>query len=481
MNKLPYIIELFGANLFDLIFSKLRKIPYSFLLDSAMDTCGGRFSFLGVDPFAVIKSKDGITTVEYPGSLEANAVFTEENPLEIMQNLLGKYKGDYICDVLPFTGGAVGFLGYDLGRQLERVPSLAVDDLQVPDLLFGLYDVILGRDNLADRTFIISTGLPEQDQLKVFQRAEVRARWLENLVHQGNCETEVNCPPGPVTIQANFNKQDYIKNVQRAIEHILDGDIFQVNLSQRFEVVSGVEGWQLYRDLKKISPAPFSAYMNFADIEVICSSPERFLKLDHLGRVETCPIKGTRPRGNTEAEDLLNYTQLQESVKDRAELTMIVDLERSDLGKVCRTGSVSAEMPFRIEKFPTVYHLVATVTGNIDKPKGIFDLLKASFPGGSITGAPKIKAMEIIERLEPVRRGIYTGSLGYIGFDGRADLNIVIRTIVKKQGKFYFQVGGGITAESVPESEYNETLDKARALLRALKFEGSIYHGPYVY
>lgn len=461
-------------------YETIRELPYSFLLDTGLPIDGGRFSFMGADPFVVIHSKDGITTIERRYGKSGKEV-VRDNPLDVVKSIMGDLPGIETEPHIPFLGGAVGFLGYDLGRQLEKIPEWATDDLNSPDILIGLYDVILAVDHLNGKKMIISTGHPEDESEKASQRATERAGWLQFLLEQEVPEEGAGSLKRPAKITANFNKQTYQENVKRAIEHILDGDIFQVNLSQRFEMESAIEGWQLFKDLKSISPAPFSAYLNFSDIEVICSSPERFLKVDHLNRIETCPIKGTRPRGTNVEEDEKYYQELADSQKDWAELTMIVDLERSDLGRVCETGSVKATFPYSIETFPTVFHLVATVEGQLPEDKGIFDLLKAAFPGGSITGAPKIKAMEIIDRLEPVRRGVYTGSLGYIGFDGRADLNIIIRTIVKIRDKYYFQVGGGITAKSNPEAEYYETLDKAKALLRALKFEGSIEDGPYVY
>ncbi|MEW6696720.1 MAG: aminodeoxychorismate synthase component I [Bacillota bacterium] len=478
MAREPFIMEFQTCKGVNELFDCLKPLPYSFLLDTGLPVGNERFSILGADPFSVIHSKNGTTRIYSKEGQQSEQL--EGNPLDVMQSWLAGFPPINKLPEIPFTGGAVGFLGYDLGRQLERVPNCALDDLQTPDLLMGLYDVVLVMDHLTGLKVIVSTGHPEAEEAKADRRARERANWLRELFQQTGSPLLPALNNHPTGVRANFTRQSYQDGVQRAVLHILKGDIFQVNLSQRFAVESTVDSWQLFKTLKELSPAPQSAYFNFREIEVVCSSPERFLKLDHTRRVETCPIKGTRPRGNSEAEDLLNFHALKESRKDWAELTMIVDLERSDLGKVCKIGSVRADIPYRIETFPTVFHLVSTVSGLLPEDRGIFDLLKAAFPGGSITGAPKIKAMEIIDRLEPVRRGIYTGSLGYIGFDGRADLNIVIRTIVKVQGTYYFQVGGGITAQSNPEAEYYETLDKARALLRALQYEGSIYHGPYV-
>ncbi len=478
MAREPLVQEFQTCKTVNELFDCINPLPYSFLLDTGLPAGKERFSILGADPCGIIRSKNGITTARRKDK-QLEEVVTG-NPLDVMKSWLAGFPEIAKIPEIPFAGGAVGFLGYDLGRQLEKVPGIAVDDLQTPDLLFGLYDVSLVVDHLTGRKFIVSTGHPETEEGKAQKRARERACWLKELLESNRQCSALGIQKRPAAVRGNFTKQSYQDHVKQAVEHILNGDIFQVNLAQRFEVQSAIDSWPLFKELKQISPAPQSAYLKFGEIEVVCSSPERFLKLDHNNRVETCPIKGTRPRGTGKEEDLLNYRALLESQKDWAELTMIVDLERSDLGKVCKIGSVKAEMPYRIETFPTVFHLVTTVVGELPEDKGIFELLKAAFPGGSITGAPKIKAMEIIERLEPVRRGIYTGSLGYIGFDGRADLNIVIRTIVKVKGKYYFQVGGGITAKSNPAAEYYETLDKAKALLRALQFEGSIYHGPYI-
>jgi para-aminobenzoate synthetase component 1 len=270
-----------------------------------------------------------------------------------------------------------------------------------------------------------------------------------------------------VELRSNFTRDEYLQAVENAIEYIANGDIFQVNLSQRFSVDLAVDPYELYLRLRSISPAPFACYLNFGEVTVASASPERFLHLDG-NTVETRPMKGTRPRGQSPAEDDVLGVELLKSEKDRAENIMIVDLERNDLGKVCEYGSVQVSDLCKLEKYATVFQLTSSVTGKLREDKDRIDLLKAAFPGGSITGAPKVRAMEIIDELEPTRRGIYTGSVGYLGFDGCMDLNIVIRTFVIKGGKVYFQVGGGIVSDSDPEAEYQETLDKARALMAAL-------------
>lgn len=268
-------------------------------------------------------------------------------------------------------------------------------------------------------------------------------------------------------INSLFTPQSYCRAVTRAREYIAAGDIFEVNLSQRLQTQLTVEPWELYRRLRQVNPAPFAAYLPLREGTIASASPERFLRVSQ-GQVETRPIKGTRPRGRTPAEDAALRQELWNSAKDRAELVMIIDLERNDLGRVCQVGSVRVPELFALEEYATVFHLVSTVTGTLQPGRDMVDLWRATFPGGSITGAPKVRSMEIIEELEPVRRSVYTGAIGYLGFDGEADWNIVIRTFLLAGGQAYFQVGGAVTADSEPEREYQETLDKARGLIQAL-------------
>jgi para-aminobenzoate synthetase component 1 len=274
-------------------------------------------------------------------------------------------------------------------------------------------------------------------------------------------------------LKSNISHEEYIKAVAAAREYICAGDIFQVNLSQRFEADLNIPPYELYQRLRRINPAPFASYLNFDDVSVVSASPERFLKI-RGDWVETRPIKGTRPRGKSGAEDKALAQELLSSAKDRAENVMIVDLERNDLGRVSRYGTVKVTELAILETYPTVFHLTSTVVGRLSPGKSRIDLLKATFPGGSITGAPKVRAMEIIDELEPTRRSVYTGSIGYLSFDGGMDLNIVIRTFVIKGSKAYFQVGGGIVYDSEPEAEYQETLDKARALIQALQLSSKV-------
>ncbi|HBX22518.1 MAG TPA: aminodeoxychorismate synthase, component I, partial [Desulfotomaculum sp.] len=445
------------------ILERLKALPCPFLLDTGMLVEGlGHHSFVGSDPFLVLKARgQQITVTEGDKSSVYNG-----DPMVELGKLLARYKLPVAPGPYPFNGGAVGYFSYDLGRRFEVIPSLAVDDLATPDLCLGFYDVVVAVDVRTGEVTVISTGLPERGSAAVVRAQERLATVTGLLTAQPSSSggaVVLVCDGKTGGLVSNFTPDAYREAVQRAVDYIYAGDIFQVNISQRFSAPQVVDAWSLYTRLRKINPAPFAAFLSYDDLEVISASPERFLKLEG-SRVETCPIKGTRPRGRTPEDDEFLRQELLDSEKDRAELMMIVDLERNDLGRVCEVGSVKVPELYRLEEYATVFHLVSTVEGRLHPEKDITDLLAASFPGGSITGAPKIRAMEIIEEMEPVRRGVYTGSIGYISFDGRVDLNIVIRTILATKGNFYFQVGGGITADSDPQREYVETLDKARAL-----------------
>lgn len=449
-----------------LCFEPLQNRPYAFFLDSGLDHKGlGRYSVIGSDTFLVFKTKGDQITLEHQGNLMAY----RGHPLDELDLLMRRYR---VANVpfLPLTSGAVGYFAYDLGRQLERLPDLARDDLALPDCCLGFYDRLLIFDHLERRAWLTSTGLPESGE-RAKLRAGERLKDLEDLVAGAPNGISTGPEPlpgsGSLTLTSHFTKESYCRAVQRIKDYIAAGDIFQANMTQRFSCPLAARPWDFYRHLRRINPAPFAAYLSYPEVTVASSSPERFLQV-RQGMVETRPIKGTRPRGRDAEEDARMRQELWESAKDRAELAMIIDLERNDLGRVCEFGSVHVPRLYTIETYATVFHLVSTVRGRLRADKNLVDLLRATFPGGSITGAPKIRAMEIIEELEPVRRGIYTGSIGYLGFDGTADLNIVIRTCIIKDDLVYFQVGGGITADSDPEAEYRETIDKARALVMAL-------------
>lgn len=461
------------------IYSALREEPYSSFLDSGMDEKKlGRFSFIGFNPFMVARCEGEDITVVTEGGTEK----IKDNPLRFLKKTLTYYKTERPRDDIPFTSGCIGYFSYDLRYFIEELPSIALDDIKMPDFILCFYDVVIIFDNLTKKAYISSSGFPFCDEKKNRGRArtrleEVRNRIEEILANDSNIaqDSEYPVPKYDNSISSNdmlsnFTKGDYCKAIERAKSLIAQGDIYQVNLSQRLECSFDGNPFGLYLRLRQINPAPFAAYLNFDRFKIVSASPERFLRIN--GRyIETRPIKGTRPRGANNEEDLLLRKELLSSIKDRAEHVMIVDLERNDIGRICEYGSVKPAEFIIVETYSTVHHLVSTVNGNLRSGMDIVDCLKSCFPGGSITGAPKVRSMEVIEQLEPTKRGIYTGSIGYIDFCGNADLSIVIRSIVIKDDRAYFQVGGGIVADSDPEKEYQETLDKARALMEAIRIQ----------
>lgn len=454
------------------LFERIKNLPYSFFLDSGLLMPGlARYSFLGASPFAWLKARGSRVFLQKGDK----TLSFEAHPLAVLRSLLQRYARSRAANApAPFTGGAVGYFSYDLGRQLEDIPCLARDDLGWPDLEIGLYSAFIAVDHLAGRVYALADGQPEIDPGRRRMRALTQLEELADLfrgLEQDRTGKEVHFRVSPRTgdmvLERRFDRRSYCAAVERAREYIAAGDIYVVNLSQRFSLSLTLDPWLLYRRLREINPAPCAAFLNFGKRQVVCASPERFLRVSE-GRVETRPIKGTRPRGRTPEEDRNNRQELWNSEKDRAELVMVVDMVRSDLGRACLPGSVKVPELYRLEEYATVFHLVSTVEGKLAPGRDLVDLLAAAFPGGSVTGAPKVRAMEIIEELEPVRRALYTGCIGYLGFDGEADLNMVIRTILCTGGKAYLQVGGGITIDSDPGMEYDETLDKARALVQAL-------------
>jgi len=460
-------------------FELLKDRPFSFFLDSGMDPEKlGRYSFMGSEPFLVLKSRGKEISLLY-GDRQETVI---GNPFDVLGQMLEKYALDPSSSPIPFVGGAVGYLSYDLCHFIERLPATAIDDLKLPECYLAFYDAVIAFDHREGRAYIAATGFPEMEEASRRNRAKGRIDELGDIIagtpyHEVTPNSikaeiprsELDLNSKNSKLRANFTHEEYVRAVADAREYIASGDIFQVNLSQRFEVDLPVAPYELYSRLRLINPAPFACYLNFDDVVVASASPERFLRLEG-DLVETRPMKGTRPRGKSAVEDDALARELLHSAKDRAENVMIVDLERNDLGRVCKYGTVRVRELWTLERYATVFQLTSTVEGRLRQGKNRIDLLKASFPGGSITGAPKVRAMEIIDELEPTRRSIYTGSLGYLSFDGGMELNIVIRTFLIKEGRAYFQVGGGIVSDSDPEAEYQETLDKARALIEALEF-----------
>jgi para-aminobenzoate synthetase component 1 len=490
-DEAPLVENLGDTGEPDEIASRFLDLPFLIFLDSATGATArsevhplGRYSFLAADPVQIIRCRSGVTEAGPPGGAMRRV---EGDPLVTARDLMRPFAREAISGLPPFQGGIAGYIGYDYGSLLERLPSPRYDDLAIPEVLLGLYDWVIAWDHRLGTAWVVSTGLPEIGSNRLHRAAARLAMVKERLggerpaAHSWQPAAPNPQPAAPsypvmgienaerIGLRSTFTHRGYLDAVARVREYIVAGDIFQANLSQRFQAPAPSAPFDLYGKLRRRNPAPFAAYLGFGDVVVLSASPERFLALDENGRhVETRPIKGTRPRGLGPMHDAALGRALSESDKDRAENVMIVDLLRNDLSRVCRPGTVRVPELFALEQHPTVHHLVSTVVGELEPGADAVALLRAAFPGGSITGAPKVRAMEIIAELEPTRRGVYCGSVGYISTSGAMDTSIVIRTYVALGGQVYFQAGGGIVADSDPELEYRETLDKARALIEVL-------------
>jgi para-aminobenzoate synthetase component 1 len=432
----------------------LARLPAPFLLHAGQSEGRARWSFFGAEPFATFGPADYDDAVR-------------------LWRRCASHGAARAAGVPPLQGGLVGYWAYDFGRRLERWPRIARDDLGLPDVRLSAYDVIGAYDHLTRRACLMSSGLP-LDAPHRGPRAEQRLDRFTRLL-AGAPRAPFLLPPRARTSRtprSTFTPDEYRRAVEQVREHIGAGDIFQANLSQRWShelpSVPTALAWALHESLALCSPAPFSAFLGGTDHAIASSSPEGFLRL-RQGRVETRPIKGTRPRAALEAEDARLQAELLASAKDRAENVMIVDVLRNDLGRVCATGTVEVTALCELETFAQVHHLTSTVRGRLAPGRDAFDLLHACFPGGSITGAPKLRAIEILEGLEPVRRHVYTGAIGYLDWNGDADWNIAIRTALVTPRAVHFAAGGGITADSDPDAEYQETLHKASGMVRALE------------
>ncbi|HJU67888.1 MAG TPA: aminodeoxychorismate synthase component I [Gemmatimonadaceae bacterium] len=466
--------------------------PYVLFLDSARDPDRlGRYSFLAADPALLLRGNGSRT--ELVDLREGSATHVAGNALEAARSVLAPHRVRQMDTLPPFQGGLAGYVAYDFGAVLERLPTPRYDDLAIPDAMLALYDWVIAWDHRDERAWLVSTGAPATGADKESRAAE-RTAWVRQVLtgrrapsrHAVSPEQRSQrraptprapmAPSFPVTgeraelvgLRSSFTHEAYLDAVRRVRDYILAGDIFQANLSQRLEAPLRTKPWTLYTRLRAINPAPFAAYLDFHEVIIASASPERFLSLTPDGIVETRPIKGTRPRGTGPEHDAFLSRALADSEKDRAENLMIVDLLRNDLSRVADPRSVRVAELFALEHYSTVHHLVSTVTGQLATGRDALDLLAAAFPGGSITGAPKVRAMEIIAELEPSRRGVYCGTIGYLSFTGALDTSIVIRTYVALGEHVYFSVGGGIVADSDPEQEWRETLDKARALIEGL-------------
>lgn len=443
-----------------------------------------RYSFVGFDPCLVFKMKNGFIEIRSSGE----KTISSNRPLTMLKNLMRSYN-QIACEYLaPFQGGIVGILSYDFVQYLERLPKNAFDDLMLPDAHFLMIDKLIAFDHVDKKCWIIvCPGVKEtiegEMSYKLLDWSEKYDEAVEKIhdtryrIQDVKFKTEelrisnhTSCIRHRASsINYEMKKREYMDIVKKAKEYIAAGDIFQANLSQRVSAhIRDKSPWNLYRILRSINPSPFAAYIDFGDYKIVSSSPERLLRVKER-IIETRPIAGTRPRGKDCREDELMRTELLLNEKERAEHIMLIDLERNDLGRVSEYSTVKVDELMITEDYSHVIHIVSNVIGNLADGKDCFDAIKAAFPGGTITGVPKVRCMEIIDELEPARRGPYTGSIGYISFSGNTDLNIVIRTFVIKHNTAYVQAGAGIVADSDPEREYFETLKKAEALIKTLE------------
>ena len=447
--ELPYFPD--SARLFEAI----ADLPWAVFLDSGRHALTqSRYDILAAEPFATLQTRGAMTEITDRGGTR----LSPDDPFALLRRELAIDPAARAA--LPFPGGAIGYFGYDLARRLEKLPARAEDAERIPEMAVGLYDWACVVDHHERRSWLVGAG---RDPLTESRWPDLVARFSAPGPERSRVPFAVKAP-----VASNMTAEGYARAFERVQRYIHEGDCYQINLAQRFAAPAGGDPWLAYQALRVINPAPYSAYLNTPAAQILSASPERFLRVER-GHVETKPIKGTRPRAGHPRLDAELAEALRASEKDRAENVMIVDLLRNDLSKCCAPGSVRVPRLFDVESFATVHHLVSTVTGELRSDRDALDLLRGCFPGGSITGAPKLRAMQIIEELEPHRRGIYCGAIGYLGFDGDMDTNIAIRTLVHSAGAVRFWAGGGIVADSQVEAEYQETFDKARAMLRLLE------------
>lgn len=459
------------------IYEKLRS-SNSFLLESVKGPENiARYSFIGIEPYLIVKVKDGAVEIDCNGK----KTLSGRNPLQRLRELVNAYNQEPAKELPPFQGGAAGMLSYDFVHYLEKLPETAADDLNVPDAHFFMIDRLIAFDHAAKKSWIIVCpgaretvlGFSDVTKQRNILLAEAQSV-LEDIRRRTGFQHKTkdeSCTPGKrVKILYEMEKSEYMDMVIKAREFIAAGDIFQSNLSLRLSAdIGDTDPWKVYTILRKINPSPFAAYVDFGDYHIVSSSPERLVRV--IGKnVDTRPIAGTRPRGRDLVEDEIMSAELLLNKKERAEHIMLIDLERNDLGKVSDYGTVNVDELMITEKYSHVIHIVSNIKGVLADGKDCFSVIRATFPGGTITGVPKVRCMEIIDELEPSQRGPYTGSIGYIGFNGNMDLNIIIRTFLIKDKRAYVQAGAGIVADSDPEGEYYESLKKAEALIKTLEY-----------
>jgi len=439
------------------VFLSFKNKKFFFWLDSTL-TSYGRYSIIGFHPFLIFKStKDKITIETFNSKRKYSG-----NPFDYLMETLEKYRVNSNSFFIP---GAVGYLGYDAGWYIEQLPDLKPDFLKIPDIFFCFYEFFLIFDIKQKKLNLVGINIYEKE--KIFKKK------MDLII--GEIKKNVNKKKKKEVVEirrisSNIKFSEYVNSIEKIKDYIKKGDVYQINFSHRFQVDGIFPSSEIYPKIRKINPAPYSAYYNFGDFEILSNSPELFIK-KYKNRIITKPMKGTGTRGRNRKEDKENLLNLLNSEKDRAELIMIVDLERNDIGKICEFGSVKVKKLVEIERYKTVFQTTSTIEGIFKNSMGPVEVIKAMFPGGSITGAPKKRAMEIIEELEPEKRSYYTGCLGYIGFNQNMLFNILIRTLLIKKNKLYYPVGGGIVWDSKPEREYEETITKAKNLFITLGIE----------
>lgn len=432
---------------------------YHILLESGR---GGRYSICGIDAIAELKGYvDHLDIIDDQGRVER----IKGNPLNAMKEWMKDWKTPFDEKLPDFQGGAMGFISYDYARLIENLPMIAKDDLETPLLYFLVFDEIVVFDHVEEMLWLIKIGLPEEKEKCKIRLKQMKTEWISALSE--GCERiaqDINRDDGKLKV--SMTEQEFIEAVNQIKEYISQGDIFQVNLSVRQSKKLISHPLDIYVALRQLNPSPYMSYIHTPHFQVVSGSPELLVKKKR-DDISTRPIAGTRSRGENPEEDDMLANELITNEKERAEHVMLVDLERNDLGRVCRYGTVEVNEFMVIEKYSHVMHIVSNVQGQLADEKDEYDVIKAVFPGGTITGAPKVRTMEIIEELEPVRRGIYTGSIGWIGFNGDLELNIVIRTLLAKDGMAHIQAGAGIVIDSESKNEYKESLKKAAALWKA--------------
>ncbi|MBI4380628.1 MAG: anthranilate synthase component I [candidate division NC10 bacterium] len=457
-------------------FRKIDSGDYAFLLESIEGgEKWGRYSFLGSNPGLVFKAKGSRAEVITSDGIQFHEINTDV--LEPLKAILSRYRPVRADDLPRFCGGMVGFLAYDVVRQFERLPATTKDDLDLPDALFLLTDTLVIFDNVSHRIKVVSNAYVPDPSPEGLRRAyEEATRKIDGIIRAlrrplGASEERRGAGEG-FQLSSTMSREEFLRVVEHAKEYVRAGDIVQAVVSQRLSAKTSADPFDIYRALRVVNPSPYMYYLRLGDLRVVGSSPEVLVRLEG-SRIHLRPIAGTRPRGSNEEHDLALERELLDDPKERAEHIMLVDLGRNDVGRVARIGSVKVTELMVVERYSHVMHIVSNINGELEEGRDAFDLLRACFPAGTVTGAPKIRAMEIIEELERVRRGPYAGAVGYFGFSGNMDTCITIRTVLIAEGNAHVQVGAGIVADSNPEREYEETMNKAKGMIKAIEMAES--------